>query len=201
MTDIDDGLGDDEPEVKIDSRSTPKADTLLIYDGATVAQLAVIFERSTDTVKKLLRHITPTGRRKSADTYKLIDAAPYLVKPVIDEETFIKTITRTQDLPAYLQKEFWQAKLNRQKYEVQAGDLWPTDDVLSVFAEVFKKLATGISLFADVIEARTELTKEQRAILVELSDGLRTELRRVLIEGEYERVQSTEREKVISNAD
>ncbi len=196
---VDDGLSDDE--LPVDARGTPREDKLVIYDGATIAQLSEMFHMDNAKVRKLLRHISPCGKRRGADIYAVKEAAAYLVEPVMDEEKFIRSLTRTQDLPGYLQKEIWQARLNRQKYETQAGDLWPTEDVLSVFGEVFKKLKTGISLFADTIEARTELSAKQRQLIVELSDGLCTELHRVLIDGDYEREHKSEREKVISDAD
>lgn len=199
LDDIDDGLGD--AEWKPDSRSLPQEDRLVMYDGASVAQLSEMFHMDSAKVRKLLRHIKPNGKRKGADIYQVKEAARYLVEPVIDEETFIRTITRTQDFPPYLQKEFWAAQKARQDYEIRNGDLWATEDVLSVFAEVFKKLRMGIQLLADAVEARTDLSREQRAVIVELSDGQCNELRRILIEGEYERVESTEREKVVPNAD
>ena len=174
---------------------------LLIYDGASINQLSAIFGRDDKTISKLIRHVKPSGKRGGKDIYSIKEAARYLVEPVIDEETFIRTITRTQDLPPYLQKEFWAAQLNRQKYQIQEGELWPTDKVLAVFNEVFKRLKMTIRLFEDTIEARTELSQAQRKIVREMSDGLQDMLRRSLIEGDYEIDEKSEREKVISDAD
>jgi len=174
---------------------------LAIYDGASINQLSAIFGRDDKTISKLIRHVKPSGKRHNKDIYSIKEAARYLVEPVIDEETFIRTITRTQDLPPYLQKEFWAAQLNRQKYQIQEGELWPTDKVLAVFNEVFKRLKMTIRLFEDTIEARTELSQAQRKIVREMSDGLQDMLRRSLIEGDYEIDEKSEREKVISDAD
>ena len=174
---------------------------LAIYDGVSVSQLSAIFGKDDRTITKLIRHVKPSGKRGKNNIYPIREAARYLVEPVIDEETFIKTLTRTQDLPPYLQKEFWAAQLNRQKYQIQEGELWPTDKVLSVFNEVFKRLKMTIRLFEDTIEARTELTPAQRKIVREMSDGLLDSLRKSLLEGDYEIDEKSEREKVISDAD
>lgn len=183
-------------------KADPPEVMMLIHDGMSVAQLSQAFHMDAAKVRKLVRDVKPSERKKggNVDLYPLKEAARYLVEPVIDEETFIRSITRTQDIPPFLQKEYWAALLNKQRYLLQEGDLWPTDDVLAVLAEVFKKLKTGIQLFSDTIESRTELTQKQRQIIDELADGLCLELRRILVEGQFEREHTSEREAVISDA-
>lgn len=156
-----------------------------LEDGLNVTELSRLFHRDRREVQIILRDVKPNGVRMSVPIYRIDEAAKYLVKPNLDVEEYIKKL-RPNDLPPLLTKEFWAGQLNKQKYELQSGNLWPTDDVMAVFANVFKILKQGILLFSDTIEARTELSEKQRSILNELSDGLLVELHRSLIEGDVD---------------
>lgn len=154
-----------------------------LFDGVSISVLADLFGKDKREVSKLIRNVTPTGKRGGFDIFSIRDAAKYLVEPNIDLGEYIKNL-RPNDLPPMLQKDYWAAQRSRQIYEAEAGDLWPTDEVREVFAEVFKKLRTGILLFTDTIEAKTELTDKQRTLITSMSDALLDELHKSLIEGD-----------------
>lgn len=157
----------------------------LLLDGCSVSELASLFNKDKRTVSERIRNVKPSGDRNGFPIYHLAEASKYLCDPVVNVEEYIKQL-RPQDLPPYLLKEFWLGQLTKQKFELNDAKLWLTEDVMRVLANVFKNLKTGILLFADTIEAKTDLTDKQRRLLNELSDGLLIELHRTLIEGDID---------------
>jgi len=89
---------------------------------------------------------------------------------------------RAGDLPPLLQKEIWDAKLKRQKWEAQAGDLWHTEDVIAVLSEVFATIKSTVQLWPDTVERTVGLEDEQRELLVSMGDTLQDEIYRKLQE-------------------
>ncbi len=134
------------------------------FNGMTVPRLAQLFRLDRRTVTEKLRGIRPCGERRGAPVYHVVDAAPYLVEPVVDIEEYLKNVG-PGDLPASLQAQYWSAQNGKLKYKEQSGDLWRTDQVLSIFTAVFRSLKQSLRLLADQVEARTELFPEQRAII------------------------------------
>jgi len=152
------------------------------FHGMTVPRLAQLFRLDRRTVTEKLRPLRPTGDRRGAPTYHVVDAAPYLVEPIIDIEKYLQNIG-PGDLPAPLQAQYWNAQNGKLKYKEQAGDLWRTQQVIEVLTAVFRSLSQSLRLLADRIEAQTGLTHEQRAIIEkEVSDKALNMLRKRLIE-------------------
>lgn len=156
-----------------------------LLDGCSISELGAIFNKDKRTVSERIRNVRPSGERSGFPIYHLAEAAKYLCDPVVDVEAYIKQL-RPNDLPPLLLKEFWLGQTAKQKFELNDAQLWPTEDVMRVLAAVFKNLKGGILLFADTIEAKTDLTDKQRSILNELADGLLVELHRTLIEGDID---------------
>ena len=134
------------------------------FDGMTVPRLAQLFRLDRRTVTEKLRPLRPTGDRRGAPTYHIVDAAPYLVEPIVDIAKYLAEVG-PGDLPAPLQAQYWNAQNSKLKYKVQSGDLWRTQQVLEVLTGVFRSLTQSLRLLADRIEAQTGLTPEQRAII------------------------------------
>lgn len=152
------------------------------FHGMTIPRLAQLFRLDRRTVTDKLRALRPSGERRGAPTYHVVDAAPYLVEPIVDIEEYLKNIG-PGDLPASLQAQYWNAQNGRLKYKEQAGDLWRTAQVLEVFTGVFRSLTQSLRLLADRVEAQTGITSEQRAIIEkEVSDKSLNMLRMRLIE-------------------
>lgn len=107
--------------------------------------------------------------------YDLREAASYLVKPKIDLNSYVKTI-KPKQLPNELQTEYWSARLKQQNWEMKAGKLWRTEDVVDLFGELFKSIKQSCQLFPDTIERETGITDHQRKRLTELVDALQQEI-------------------------
>lgn len=152
------------------------------FNGMTIPRLAQLFRLDRRTVTEKLRPLRPTGERRGAPTYHVVDAAPYLVDPIVDIEEYLKNIGPS-GLPPSLQAQYWNAQNGKLKYKEQAGDLWRTQQVLEVLTGVFRSLTQSLRLLADRVEAQTGLTPEQRAIIErEVSDKAIDMLRQRLIE-------------------
>lgn len=152
-----------------------------MHAGVTTGWLARVFGMDPSTVKKRLADCPPLQRRKAGYVYSLPQAAAYLVKPVFDVSEYLKTM-RPSELPASLQKEYWDARLKRQRWEERAGELWRTDDVLDVLGEAFIAIKSSMQLWADNLERAVGLSDEQRRLLQGMVDGLQTELHAALVQ-------------------
>lgn len=154
--------------------------------GVTVYWLSQVFKLSPETVRKRLADVPPLSASGKGYRYDVKTAAENLIEPKIDIERYMKTM-RPGDLPALLQKEIWDARLKRQKWEAAAGDLWHTQDVLAVLSETFGIIKSTVQLWPDTVERTAGLTDEQRTLLVGLGDTLQDEI--------YRRLQEMAREK------
>ena len=163
-----------------DAKSGISIDLADVHAGVTVAWLASVFGMGFNTVKARLGGCQPMKKSKSSVLYDLRHAAAYLVDPMIDVDKFVKNL-RPEDLPPKLTKDYWEALLKRRKYELLAGDLWATGDVLEVFGYVFKHIKESTQLWINTIERNTELTVKQRETLVTLADQLLSEVHAKLV--------------------
>lgn len=152
-----------------------------IYEGASISELALLFGKDKRRVAELIREVEPSGMRAGYPVFPIGEAAKYLVDPIVDIEAWIKKL-RPNDLPPFLQKEFWAAQRQRQQYELTQGSLWSTEDVQLALGEAFKSLKSSIRLWADNIERQTSLTEDQRRIITKMSDAMLLDLHRALVE-------------------
>lgn len=152
------------------------------FNGMTIPRLAQLFRLDRRTVTEKLRPLRPTGERRNAPTYHVVDAAPYLVEPIVDIAAYLQNIG-PGDLPPPLQAQYWNAQNSMLKFKENSGDLWRTSQVLEVFTGVFRSLTQSLRLLADRVESHTGLTPEQRAIIEkEISDKALDMLRMRLVE-------------------
>lgn len=173
-------IDDDE-----DQSSTEQQDVSLemrhVLGGVTIGWLATVFRINNLTVKKRLANCPELKKgRGNSVVFDLAQAAAYLVKPKIDIKEFMKSV-RPQDLPPYLQSEFWEAQVKRQKWEENAGELWRTEKVVELYAETFKLMKDTMNLWVDGLERENGLTNEQRDFLIQAVDGLQKELHQKLV--------------------
>lgn len=153
---------------------------LLATGEASMAQLAQLFRTDAKTLPRRLRRLKPVATRSGVKVYSIRDAAAYLVKPGYSIEQYIRNM-HPNELPPGLSKEFWAALQGRQRYETQAGDLWPTAQVVEALAEAFKQARMTILLFPETVERETGVTDAQRKVLRRLTDGLIDDLRESLV--------------------
>ncbi len=154
---------------------------LLETGEATMAQLAQLFQTDAKTLPRRLRGIRPSGQRNNTRTFNIRDAASRLVKPGYSIEQYIMRM-HPNEMPMGLHKEFWAGQKSRQEFEMRAGDLWSTAQVVEALAEAFKTARMTVLLMPETADRETGVTDSQRKILRRLSDGLIDDLRETLVD-------------------
>lgn len=165
----------------IDSKVMDEETKGLLFEGASISQLGKLFGMDNRTVQSKITGIEPCGRRAGHPIYAVKDAAPFLVETQLDVDdieqviTYVRKLNHT-NLPKMLTKEFWAAMTAKQKFEENAGDLWRTDKVSEVFADLVKAIRIPLVLAHDTIANEMELSDGQRRALTHIIDGLLEEL-------------------------
>lgn len=144
----------------------------LIYEGATISQLQLLFDLDRRTITQRLGTLDPSGKRRGFPIYNIAKAAAYLAPP--QEDQVIKVLEKmpASKLPIHLQKEFWDALRSRQLYEENAKDLWRTDVIVDFVIDILKTVRESVNVFEDTVDRETELSIKQRAIIQTLVDDL-----------------------------
>lgn len=148
--------------------------------GATIPQLAKLFGMTAYRVTQKLVSATPAGTRRGGHPVYLIkDVAPLLVAPQLDEDKIVEVLSKMNpaDLPKNLQKEFWSARRERQRFEYDAGDLWRTATVVEKVGALYKLVVVTARLTSDAVERQVELTDRQRQIVKDQLNGMLANLK------------------------
>lgn len=167
--------------------ATKRSDSLdaesqaMLYEGLNLSQLGIAFRMDHRVLVEKLHGVSPTGRRGNANTWHIHEVAPHLVKPIYDIETYIKRMHHNE-LPKLLTKEFWNGQRARQEYELKAGNLWKTEEVISKVGELYKLVAMSARLASDNLERHTELTPRQRDAVEGIMRGMLEDLSRRIAE-------------------
>lgn len=150
--------------------------------GVSATWLAAAFRMDrTAVIRRLVNCPTLPARGKSTQKlYDIATAARYLVPSAMTAEEFIRVASKV-DLPPTLQAQFWDAMLKRQKYEEQAGALWPTSRIRTVLGDTFQAMKFSMQLWVDAMEREIEVTPRQREILVRMVDSLQKEIYDTLV--------------------
>jgi len=185
----------DEFEKKI--TLTDEQTSTMLYQGCSLSQLERLFKKDKRDIKLKIEQngVSPAGMRAGFPIYHIREVAPYLVKPPYDMDQFIQKMS-VADLPFMLRKEFWAGRKSQQDYELKAGELWPTQDVVDGFSEVFKTLKLSILLMRETVERETNLTPKQRAIMQQIIDNGLEELYAKTVSKFSERKQPKRRAKL-----
>lgn len=151
--------------------------------GVSIAWLMQGFRMGRVAVEKALaigncRPISST--RSGGALYDLPQAAACLVVPKTDLRAYLKTL-KPGDLPEHMQEGYWNARLKEQKFRELAGDLWPTESVLEVFASTFKAIKEQTQLWPDTLESAVNLTQTQHKALTYAVDQLLDDIRSQLV--------------------
>jgi hypothetical protein len=142
--------------------------------GVSLTWLATATKMDLRTVKNRLgrlKSLGPHGPRGSM-VYDFNDAMTLLARPPPDQFANYMRSLRVQDMPTHLQESYWGALRKKQLWEMHAGELWKTTDVLDVFGDVFQVLKNTIQLWADNLDTKGDMSQEQRDALTEMMDGL-----------------------------
>lgn len=147
----------------------------ILYEGASLLQLAKLFEIDGKFIKGKIQGLEPCGTRLGHPIFKVKDAAPYLIKPRFTEEEFVKKMTK-YDLPATVTREYWQGKRAQQIYQKEAGELWPTEEVVNHISEIIKIITSNLRLVPNLIERKEQLTNSQKALIFSVIDDIMAQL-------------------------
>lgn len=143
----------------------------ILYEGANLTQLAQLFKMDFRTVSAKMHGVPADGTRGRSAIWRIDTAAPHLVKPVYDVEAYMRNMSHNE-LPKMLTKEYWAGLRSRQEYELKAGDLWPTAEVVKKVGDLMKIFKMTVRLFMDAVDQQSQLAPKQREIIKQLSDGL-----------------------------
>lgn len=160
--------------------NAPDADTeAMIFQGCNITQLAKIFRMERRDITPKILDVPPIGERGGYPIYAIHEVAPYLVKPLYDVETYLRRMN-FKDLPKELSKEFWNGQRAKQEYDIKAGNLWSTEQIVSAFGEAVKTLRMGLLLVPDTLTRQAGLTESQRNVVQEGVDSALNDLAKSL---------------------
>ncbi len=142
----------------------------IIYEGASVRQLAIMFSMDRSTVQTRLAGLAPNGRARGTAIYNIKQAAQRLVDPGYEIERYIMNMNHL-DLPPLVGKEFWNGQRSRLTFETENGDLWRTADVVRTLSLVFLTYRMVAQTLPDVLEREAGLARHQKAVVRRVVDG------------------------------
>lgn len=148
----------------------------ILYEGANLSQLSVLFKCDHRVLKEKMHGIAPVGKRGSYDIFDISEVASRMGKLTEDQVNKAMRRLNHADLPKALTKEFWAGLRSKQEYELRAGELWPTTKVVEEVGEMVKSLKMELDLLTDGIERQTELSDRQRDIAKQLIDGAKSNM-------------------------
>lgn len=152
----------------------------ILYEGATMRQLAIMFKMDPKVVMGKVSSLVPVGRRRGTAVYSISEAAQRLVKPSYEIERVIMGMNHS-DLPPMLQNAFWSAQKTRATYEEMIGDLWRTSRVVRLISVLFNSVRMALLLLPDTLEREAGLSREQRAVVRRVVDGAIIEGRKAIM--------------------
>ena len=152
----------------------------ILYEGATMRQLAIMFKMDPKVVMGKVSSLVPVGRRRGTAVYSIAEAAQRLVKPSYEIERVIMGMNHS-DLPPMLQNAFWSAQKTRATYEEMIGDLWRTSKVVRLISVLFNSVRMALLLLPDTLEREAGLSREQRAVVRRVVDGAIIEGRKAIM--------------------
>ncbi len=146
--------------------------------GASINQLGQLFDLDRRTVADRLKDVQPCGTRSTFPIYKISEVAELLVVGYMGAGK----LSEAQKLKrAGSEKDYWDSQLKRQKYMENMGDLWRTEKVIEVFADVFKLFRETVVVFADEMEHESGLSNAQIEKVKGFCDGLLIEVQSKLV--------------------
>ena len=166
---------------KRNQRSLDDDSASAMYEGLNQSQICTAFRLDPRTVRQKLHGVEPCGIRNGSKVWGIWKFAPYLVKPNMDVEAYIKKMHHNE-LPKHLTKEFWAGQRARQDFLLKEGDLWPTTDVVKKVGELMKLMSMSMKLLADTVDRQAELTDKQRRIIVAIVDSTQEDLVKQVVE-------------------
>lgn len=194
--DLDDDL-EDGGDIDADIHSYQDVREMILA-GLSSTDLAAVLRVDRRTMQLAVGAIRPVGKRNNRPIYAIADAAPLVVKPVLDVESYIKKL-KPKDLPPSLQKAFWDAQEARQSFEEKAGNLWHTHRVQEVIGKLVMIVRQRLVLGTDQVDRQAPLTEEQRRLVQATFDNIITELQKSVVEAFKDYDGTGDRQELFEN--
>jgi hypothetical protein len=149
----------------------------ILYEGASVSQLAKLFLMDNRSVAEKLHGVEPCGQRAGFPVYAVRDAARRLAP--LDEDEIETRLRRMNpaELPKMLSKELWAGMMQRRRYEQAVGELWSTEEVRTAATEMLKALRTDLLLLPERVADRLNLQHDKREVVQREVDNMMEALR------------------------
>jgi hypothetical protein len=157
----------------------------MIYQGASVNQLAELFKKRVPEVMRRLAGLAPVGTgRQGNPIYSVPEAAARLIRIQITEKQIFDFLTalNPKELPPLLNKAFWDAMRGRASYREQIGELWLTREVLHVASEAFQSLRMSLLLVPDTLRDETDIPEKYVLIVQQTIDDALEQARERLVD-------------------
>lgn len=167
--DIDDLLGEEPSRAKkLEDKLAQKIEegrlaSSASYQGVVNLDFLVkVFGGNSSTVARRLANCPVaqwvTHKGKPQPRYRFVEAVQYLVKPKVDLTEWLQN---AKDFPPELQKAFWSAMREKQRWQIEAGELWRTEDVMAVFGSAFLEIKETTRLWVERLPQSQEMTTAQ----------------------------------------
>jgi hypothetical protein len=163
-------------------RTLDEQSRAIIYEGANLTQLGVIFRIDHTNLVAKIRGLQPAGERSGVAIYSIAEVSQRLWRPTEAEVSLAMRRMHHSDLPKILTKEYWAGLRSRQEYEFRAGQLWPTEKVVEKVGELMKLVKMSAQLMTDNIERSDELTDRQRKKMKALTNSMLDDLYKMILE-------------------
>ena len=148
----------------------------ILYQGANLSQLSILFKCDHRTLKARMHGIPPVGKRQNVEIYDIAAVAGRMGKLSVEQvDAAMKRLNHDQ-LPKQLTKEYWAGKRSKQAFELAEGDLWPTTKVVEEVGEMVKSIKMELDLLIDGIERQVEMSDKQRYIAKQLINGAKANM-------------------------
>jgi plasmid maintenance system killer protein len=178
-------MSDDEIERRLQARKTEGEITSAagFLKPVTTQFLSQVFGIHANTVQKRLARCpvehygVHKGNRSARYDFRV--ACQYLVEPKTDIADWIQN---QEQFPPRLQKAFWSGQREKQRWQLEAGELWHTEDVVEVLGRTFIRIKEASRQWADQLPGKEDLTTEQYQALQKNVLDLLDEIHHTLIE-------------------
>lgn len=154
----------------------------MLAKGVDPTFLARVFKKTKWHVEKNLIRVKPIGyNKRGIPLYDFGEAATYLVDFRANLEMLSDEI-RIEHLPSGLQEKVWNAKLKKQKFEENAGDLWRSDKVIEVMSDILQNVRSRLQILPDEIDRVANLGSFEMEQVTNLIDSIQNEIHETNIE-------------------
>lgn len=149
----------------------------------SVQFLSRVFGAHANTIQARLKNCPvaeiQTHKGQPVNRYDFRTACQYLVEPRVELHDWIKN---QKQFPPDLQKAFWSGQREKQRWQLEAGELWHSEDVLEVLGRAFMEMKVAITLWVERMPGAEEMLTEQYGFFQDQCRTLIDEIHHRMIE-------------------